>query len=443
VPAAHLAAAAASHCVPHPCRFAVCRLFAGEALYAHRKPEIAMPDAFIYDHVRTPRGRGKADGALHEVTTLNLATQALAAIKHRNHLDPGLVDDVVLGCVDPVGEAGGDIARVAAICADYGNSVPGVQINRFCASGLDAVNFAAAEVMAGQHDMAIGGGVESMSRVGIGASGGAWPVDPAIALKSYFLPQGISADLIATKYGFSRDDVDAYAVESQARAATAWADGRFARSVIAVKDVNGLTILAKDEHMRPGTSMQSLAQLQPSFSPIGEMGGFDAVAVQAHPEIETVNHVHHAGNSSGIVDGAAVVLIGNEEAGRRAGLKPRARIKAFANIGTEPAIMLTGPVDVTAKVLRKAKMTLADIDLFEVNEAFASVVLRYLQAFDLDAGKVNVNGGAIALGHPLGATGAMILGTALDEIERRNVNTALVTLCIGAGMGTATIIERV
>jgi acetyl-CoA C-acetyltransferase len=401
-----------------------------------------MPDAFIYDHVRTPRGRGKADGALHEVTTLNLATQALAAIKDRNNLDPRLVDDVVMGCVDPVGEAGGDIARVAAICAGYGNGVPGVQINRFCASGLDAVNFAAAQVMSGQHDMTVGSGVESMSRVGIGASGGAWPVDPAIALKSYFLPQGISADLIATKYGFSRDDVDAYAVESQARAAAAWDDGRFARSVIAVKDVNGLTILAKDEHMRPGTSMQSLAQLQPSFSQMGEMGGFDAVAVQAHPEVEVVNHVHHAGNSSGIVDGASAVLIGNEEAGRRAGLKPRARIRAFANIGTEPAIMLTGPVDVTAKVLRKAKMTLGDIDLFEVNEAFASVVLRYLQAFDLDAGKVNVNGGAIALGHPLGATGAMILGTALDEIERRNLNTALVTLCIGAGMGTATIIER-
>jgi acetyl-CoA C-acetyltransferase len=401
-----------------------------------------MPEAFIYDHVRTPRGRGKADGALHEVTTLNLATQALAALKHRNRLDPAIVDDVVMGCVDPVGEAGGDIARMAAICAGYGNGVPGVQINRFCASGLDAVNFAAAEVMSGQHDMAVGGGVESMSRVGIGASGGAWPVDPAIALKSYFLPQGISADLIATKYGFSRDDLDAYAVESQKRAATAWDEGRFANSVIAVKDVNGLTILAKDEHMRL-TTMQSLAQLKPSFAQIGELAGFDAVAIQAHPEIEAVNHVHHAGNSSGIVDGAAAVLVGSEEAGRRAGLKPRARIRAFANIGSEPAIMLTGPVDVTAKVLRRAKMALGDIDLIEVNEAFASVVLRYLQAFDLDAAKVNVNGGAIALGHPLGATGAMILGTALDEIERRNLNTALVTLCIGAGMGTATIIERV
>ena len=402
-----------------------------------------MPDAFIYDHVRTPRGRGKADGALHEVTALNLATQTLAAIKERNRLDPALVDDVVLGCVDPIGEAGGDIARVAALTAGYGDGVPGVQINRFCASGLDAVNFAAAEIMSGQHDMTIGGGVESMSRVGIGAAGGAWPMDPAIALKSYFMPQGISADLIATKYGFSRDDVDAYAVESQKRAATAWNEGRFARSVISVKDVNGLTILARDEHMRPTTTMQSLAQLNPSFVQLGEMGGFDAVAVQAHPELETINHVHHAGNSSGIVDGAAAVLIGSRQAGEKAGLKPRMRIRAFANIGSEPAIMLTGPVDVTEKVLAKAKMSLDDIDLIEVNEAFASVVLRYCQAFDLNAARVNVNGGAIAMGHPLGATGAMILGTVIDELERRDLSTALVTLCIGAGMGTATIIERV
>jgi acetyl-CoA C-acetyltransferase len=402
-----------------------------------------MTDAFIYDHVRTPRGRGKADGALHEVTALNLATQALAALKGRNTLDPAVVDDVVMGCVDPVGEAGGDIARVAAICAGYGDGVPGVQINRFCASGLDAVNFAAAEVMSGQHEMTIGGGVESMSRVGIGASGGAWPLDPMIALKSYFMPQGISADLIATKYGFSRDDVDAYAVESQQRAAAAWDEGRFARSVIPVKDPNGITILAKDEHLRPSTTMQSLAQLKPSFIQMGELAGFDAVATQAHPEIEAVNHVHHAGNSSGIVDGAAAVLIGNEEAGRRAGLKPRARIKAFANIGSEPAIMLTGPIPVTQKVLRKAGMSIGDIDLIEINEAFASVVLRFMQAFNLDNTNINVNGGAIAMGHPLGATGAMILGTAIDELERRNAATALVTLCIGAGMGTATIIERV
>jgi acetyl-CoA C-acetyltransferase len=402
-----------------------------------------MTDAFIYDHVRTPRGRGKADGALHEVTALNLATQALAAIKDRNALDTAIVDDVVLGCVDPVGEAGGDIARVAAICAGYGDGVPGVQINRFCASGLDAVNFAAAEVMSGQHEMTVGGGVESMSRVGIGASGGAWPMDPMIALPSYFLPQGISADLIATKYGFSRDDVDAYAVESQKRAGIAWDEARFAKSVISVKDPNGITILAKDEHMRPSTTMQSLAQLKPSFTVMGEMAGFDAVAVQAHPEIEAINHVHHAGNSSGIVDGAAAVLIGNEEAGRRAGLKPRAKIRAFANIGSEPAIMLTGPIPVTEKVLRKAGMSIGDIDLFEVNEAFAAVVLRFMQAFDLDDTKINVNGGAIAMGHPLGATGAMILGTVIDEMERRNAATALVTLCIGIGMGTATIIERV
>src|ERR1700687_5425616 len=402
-----------------------------------------MADAFIYDHVRTPRGRGKADGALHEVTALNLAAQALAAVKARNYLDPALIDDVVLGCVDPVGEAGGDIARAAALTAGYGNGVPGVQINRFCASGLDAVNFAAAEVMSGQHDMTIGGGVESMGRVGMGPSGGAWPMDPAIALKSYFMPQGISADLIATKYGFSRDDVDAYAVESQTRAAAAWDDGRFKNSVMPVKDVNGITILAKDEHMRPTTTMQSLAALQPAFVQMGELAGFDAVAIEAHPEIEAVNHVHHAGNSSGIVDGAAAVLIGSKAAGKRAGLKPRARIKAFANIGSEPAIMLTGPVDVTKKVLKKAGMTIDDIDLFELNEAFASVVLRYMQAFDIPHDKINVCGGAIAMGHPLGATGAMILGTVLDELERRNLNTALITLCIGAGMGTATIIERV
>jgi acetyl-CoA C-acetyltransferase len=321
--------------------------------------------------------------------------------------------------------------------------VPGIQINRFCASGLDAVNFASAQIMAGQHDMAIGGGVESMSRVGIGAAGGAWPVDPSIAVETYFLPQGISADLIATKYGFSRDDVDAYAVESQKRSAKSWEEGRFKNSIMPVKDVNGLTILAKDEHMRPATTMQTLASLQPSFVQMGEMAGFDAVAVQRYPEIEAVNHVHHAGNSSGIVDGAAAVLLGSAEAGKRNGLKPRARIRAFANIGSEPAIMLTGPVDVTEKVLRKAGMSKNDIDLYELNEAFASVVLRYMQAFDIPHDKINVCGGAIAMGHPLGATGAMILGTVLDELERSGKSTALITLCIGAGMGTATIIERV
>ncbi len=402
-----------------------------------------MPEAFIYDHVRTPRGRGKADGALHEVTALNLAAQALSEIKTRNNLDTALVDDVVMGVVDPVGEAAADIARTAALVANYGDSVAGVQINRFCASGLDAVNFASAQIMSGQQQLAIGGGVESMSRVGIGAAGGAWAMDPSIAVAHYFLPQGISADLIATKYGFSRDDVDAYAVESQNRAAVAWDEGRFDRSVMKVKDVNGLTILAKDEHMRPGTTMQSLAALKPSFVQMGELGGFDAVAIQAHPEVEFVNHVHHAGNSSGIVDGAAAVLIGNKESAAKTGLKPRAKVRAFANIGSDPALMLTGPVDVTNKVLKAAGMQISDIDLFEVNEAFASVVLRYLQAFKLDAAKVNANGGAIALGHPLGATGAMILGTLVDELERRDLTTGLVTLCIGAGMGTATIIERV
>jgi acetyl-CoA C-acetyltransferase len=402
-----------------------------------------MAEAFIYDAIRTPRGRGKADGSLHEVTALNLAAQTLAAVKDRNKLDPALVDDVVLGCVDPVGEAGGDIARAAALVAGFGDGVPGVQINRFCASGLDAVNFAAAEVMSGQHEMTIGGGAESMSRIGIGASGGAWPVDPSIAVETYFLPQGISADLIATKYGFSRDDVDAYAVESQKRAAKAWDEGRFKNSVMPVKDVNGLTILAKDEHMRPNTTMQTLAALQPSFVQMGEMAGFDAVAVQRYPEVEAVNHVHTPGNSSGIVDGAAAVLIGSKAAGKAAGLKPRARIRQFANIGSEPAIMLTGPIPVSEKVLKKAGMTKKDIDLWELNEAFASVVLRYMQALNIPHDKINVNGGAIAMGHPLGATGAMILGTVLDELERRDKQTALITLCIGVGMGTATIIERV
>lgn len=402
-----------------------------------------MPDSFVYDHLRTPRGRGKPDGALHEVTALELATQALRAIRDRNDLDTNLVDDVVLGCVDPVGEAGANIARTAVLNADYAQTVAGIQVHRFCASGLDAINFAAAEIKSGMHDMAIGGGVESMSRIGIGASGGAWPVDPSIALKSYYLPQGISADLIATKYGFSRDDVDAYAVESQARAARSWQSGAFARSVVPVKDINGLPILDRDEHMRPETTMQSLASLKPAFTEWGESYGFDAVAVQRYPELEAIKHVHHAGNSSGIVDGAAAVLLGSKAAGKKAGLKPRARIRSFANIGSEPSIMLTGPADVTRKVLKRARMTLDDIDLFEVNEAFASMVLLYQQLLDIDPAKVNVAGGAIAMGHPLGATGAMIFGTVLDELERRDLNTALITLCIGAGMGTATIIERV
>ncbi|MEL6946841.1 MAG: acetyl-CoA C-acetyltransferase [Pseudomonadota bacterium] len=402
-----------------------------------------MAEAFIYDHVRTPRGRGKKDGSLHEVPSNRLAAGILGDIRDRNDLDTKLIDDVVFGCVDPVMEAGGDITRTAILEADYDDSVAGVQLNRYCASGLDSVNFAASKIMAGADDVAIGGGVESMSRVGIGASGGAWPMDPSVAVPAYFVPQGISADLIATKYGFSRDDVDAYAVESQKRAAQAWEDGRFKNSIAPVKDINGLTLLDHDEHMRPTTDMQSLASLNASFAMMGEMGGFDAVSVQRYPEIEGVNHVHHAGNSSGIVDGAAAVLLGSKEGGKAMGLKPRARIKAFANIGSEPNIMLTGPVDVTQKLLAKANMTVDDIDLFELNEAFASVVLRYMQAFDIPHEKMNVCGGAIAMGHPLGATGAMILGTVLDELERRDQNTALVTLCIGAGMGTATIIERV
>jgi acetyl-CoA C-acetyltransferase len=402
-----------------------------------------MAEAFIYDHVRTPRGRGKKDGALHEVSTAVLAAGALQAIRDRNNLDPAKIDDVILGCVDPVGEAGGDIARNAIFAAGFPYSVPGMQVNRYCASGLDAVNIAHAAIVSGQQDMIIAGGVESMSRIGIGMAGNAWAIDPVVALPGYFVPQGISADLIATKYGFTRADVDAYAVESQKRAKAAWDDGRFTKSVVPVRDINGMTILSRDEQMRPDTSMQGLAALQPSFALLGEMGGFDAVGIQAHPDVETIEHVHHAGNSSGIVDGAAAVLLASKRAGKKVGLTPRARIRAYANIGSEPAIMLTGPVDVTKKLFARAGMSFADIDLIEVNEAFASVVLRYMQAFDLDPAKVNVNGGAIAMGHPLGATGTMILGTVLDELERRDLNTALVTLCIGGGMGTATIIERV
>jgi acetyl-CoA C-acetyltransferase len=392
--------------------------------------------------VRTPRGKGRKDGALHEVTALELGTQVLKAVRDRNNLDTKVVDDVVFGCVDPVGEQGSNIARIAVLNADYAETAAGVQINRFCASGLEACNMAAAQVMSGQSDMTIGGGVESMSRVGMGASGGAWATDPSIAIKSYFAPQGIGADLIATIEGFSRDDVDAYSVESQKRAANAWKNGYFKKSVIPVKDINGLTILDRDEHMRADTTMQSLAALQPSFAMPGEFA-FDAVVQQRYPEVEALNHVHHAGNSSGIVDGAAAVLMGTKEAGRAQGLKPRARIRGFASIGSEPSIMLTGPSYVTEKALKRAGMTVKDIDLFELNEAFASVVLRFMKVLDIPHDKINVNGGAIAMGHPLGATGAMILGTVLDELERRNLNTALVTLCVGAGMGTATIIERV
>jgi acetyl-CoA C-acetyltransferase len=402
-----------------------------------------MADAYIYDHVRTPRGRGKKDGSLHEVPAVRLGAHVLEALRDRNGLDTGLVDDIIYGCVDPVGEAGAVIPRSSAFEAGYDFKAPGMQISRFCASGLDAVNFAAAKIVQGADDIVIAGGVESMSRVGMGMSGGAWYMDPSVGLPGYFMPQGVSADLIATKYGFSRDDVDAYAVESQKRAGEAWSKGYFKKSVLEIKDQNGLMILDRDEHMRPTTDMQALASLNPSFVMPGEMGGFNAVGIQAHPEVEAINHVHHAGNSSGIVDGAAGVLLGSKSAGRSLNAKPRARIRAFANIGSDPALMLTGPVDVTEKLLKRAKMKVSDIDLFELNEAFAAVVLRYMQAFDIPRDKINVNGGAIAMGHPLGATGAMILGTVLDELERRDLNVALVTLCIGAGMGTATIIERV
>ncbi len=401
-----------------------------------------MPEAYIYDAVRTPRGRGKSDGSLHEITALSLATQVLEQLRDRNNLDTSKVDDVVLGCVSPVMEQGSDIARTAVLNADYAETTAGVQINRFCASGLEAVNMAAAKVMSGEADMAIGGGVESMSRVPMGSDSGAWPVDPSSAIKTYFAPQGISADMIATLYGFSRDDVDAYAVESQTRAKRAWDEGRFRNSVITVKDQLGLPRLTHDEHMRPQTTMQSLASLNPSFTVPGEMA-FDSVITQRYPQVETVNHVHHAGNSSGIVDGSAGVLVGTKEMGEALGLKPRAKIKAMASIGSEPSIMLTGPSYVTQKVLKKAGMEVGDIDLYELNEAFAAVVLRMMQALDIPHDKMNVNGGAIAMGHPLGATGAMILGTVLDELERTGQSTALATLCVGAGMGTATIIERV
>eukprot|EP01037_Dinobryon_pediforme_P014948 gene14948-15086_t len=373
-----------------------------------------MADAYIFDAVRTPRGKGKKDGALHEITALSLATQVLENLRDRNGLDTRLVDDVVLGCVSPVGEQGADIARTAVLTADYAESTAGVQVNRFCASGLEACNMAAAKVMTGEAGMAIGGGVESMSRVPMGSDGGAWPTDPSSAFKTYFAPQGIGADLIATLYGFSRDDVDAYAVESQKRAARAWNEGRFAKSVFGVKDQMGAVILDHDEHMRPDATMQSLGSLTPSFAMPGEMA-FDAVVQQRYPQVERMTHVHHAGNSSGIVDGAAGVLFGTKEMGEALGLKPRARIMGMASIGSEPSIMLTGPSLVTEKLLKKLGMSVADIDLYELNEAFASVVLRMMQALDIPHEKMNVNGGAIAMGHPLGATGAMILGTALDD----------------------------
>ena len=401
-----------------------------------------MAEAYIYDAVRTPRGKGKKDGSLHEITGLSLATQVLEALRDRNDLDTSKVDDVILGCVTPVGELGADIARTAVLSAGWAQTVAGVQINRFCASGLEAVNMAAAKVKSGEADFAVGGGIEAMSRVPMGSDGGAWPVDPSSAFPTYFVPQGVSADMIATKYGFSRDDVDAYSMESHKRAAAAWADGRFSKSVIPVKNQLGLVQLDRDETIRPNTDMQSLGGLNPSFAMMGEMA-FDAVINQRYPEVERVNHVHTPGNSSGIVDGSAGVLIGTLEAGQALGLKPRARIVGAASIGSEPSIMLTGPEFVTKKLLAKLGITTADIDVWELNEAFAAVVLRYMQALDIPHDKMNVNGGGISMGHPLGATGAMITGIALDELERSNKSTALITLCIGGGMGTATVIERV
>lgn len=402
-----------------------------------------MTEAYIYDVVRTPRGRGKNTGSLHEITALSLSSQILGALRDRNSLDTSLVDDVIWGCVTPIGEQGADVARTAVLMADYAETTAGVQINRFCASGLEAVNMAAAKVIAGEADFAIGGGVECMSRIPMGSDGGAWPTDPSVAIKTRFVPQGISADAIATKYGISRDDCDAYAIESQKRSAQSWAEGRFKNSVLPVKDQLGMVILDRDETIRADATMQSLGSLEPSFKMMGEiMPGFDAVILQRYPELEKIIHVHHAGNSSGIVDGSAGVLVGSKAAGERAGLKPRAKIISAASIGSEPSIMLTGPEFVAAKLLKKAGMQAKDIDLFELNEAFASVVLRYMQAFEISPDRINVCGGAIAMGHPLGATGAMILGIVLEELERTGKETALINLCVGAGMGTGTIIQR-
>ncbi|MEP3637325.1 MAG: acetyl-CoA C-acetyltransferase [Paracoccaceae bacterium] len=403
-----------------------------------------MTEAYIYDALRTPRGKGRKDGSLHEVTALRLSALTLNAVKERNNLEGHAVEDVIWGNVTQVMEQGGNLARTAVLASDLDESIPGLAINRFCASGLEAVNLAANQVKGGGGNAYIAGGVEMMGRVAMGSDGAAIAADPSVAMGTYFVPQGISADVIATKYGFSRDDADGYAVESQRRAKAAWDDKRFAKSVITVKDQNGLDILDYDEFMRPQTDMQSLGALNPSFQAMGEvMPGFDKIAIMKYPELERVNHIHHAGNSSGIVDGASAILIGNKEFGEKYGLKPRARIRATAKIGTDPTIMLTGPVPVTEKILADHGMTIDDIDLFEVNEAFASVVLRFMQAFDVDHDKVNVNGGAIAMGHPLGATGAMIIGTLLDELERTDKETGLATLCVASGMGAATIIERV
>ncbi|MGB3148926.1 MAG: acetyl-CoA C-acetyltransferase [Paracoccaceae bacterium] len=403
-----------------------------------------MTEAYIYDAVRSPRGKGRADGSLHEMTAVSLSAKMLNAVKERNGLEGHAVEDVIWGNVTQVAEQGGCLARSAVLLSDLDEAIPGLAINRFCASGMEAVNLAANQVRGGAGQAYIAGGVEMMSRVPMSSDGAAIAVDPSLTMKTYFVPQGISADIIATEYGFSRDDADALAVESQRRAAAAWADKRFDRSVITIRDQNGLAILSHDEYMRPGTDMQALGRLDASFRAMGEvMPGFDKIALMKYPHLERINHIHHAGNSSGIVDGAAALLIGSKAFGEAHGLKPRARIRATAKIGTDPTIMLTGPVPVTEKILKDSGMSISDIDLFEVNEAFASVVLRFMQAFDVDHGKVNVNGGSIAMGHPLGATGAIIIGTLLDELERSGKGTGLATLCIASGMGAATIIERV
>ncbi len=403
-----------------------------------------MTEAYIYDAIRSPRGKGRKDGALHEVTAMRLSAQILNALKDRNGLEGHAVEDVIWGNVTQVMEQGGCLARTAVLASDLDQAIPGLSINRFCASGLEAVNIAANQTRGGAGQAYIAGGVEMMGRVAMGADGAAIAVDPSVAMNTYFVPQGISADIIATEYGFSRDDCDMLAVASQQRAKAAWDDGRFKNSIIAIKDQNGLPILDHDEYMRPSTDMQSLGGLNPAFQAMGEvMPGFDAVALMKYPHLEKINHVHHAGNSSGIVDGAAALLIGTKEFGEANGLKPRARIKHTAKIGTDPTIMLTGPVPVTEKVLAETGMAISDIDLFEVNEAFSSVVLRFMQAFDVDHDKVNVNGGSIAMGHPLGATGAMIVGTLLDELERSDKETGLATLCVASGMGAATVLERV
>lgn len=400
-------------------------------------------ETFIYDHVRTPRGKGKPDGSLHEVTPVWLATQALSALRDRCSIDTSLIDDLVMGCVMPVGEQGGNIARMTVLNADYAQTVPALQINRACGSGLDAVCMAAAKVMAGQAGMTIGGGVESMSRVPMGADGGAWAQDPQMAFKTYFVMQGISADLLASLHGYSREDVDAYAAESHRRAAVAWQEGRFTRSVVPVRDNIGLTLLTRDEMIRPTTTVASLSGLKPAFEEMGRQYGYDSVALQRYPQIERIDHVHHAGNSSGIVDGASAVLVGNAQAGKQAELKPRARIRAFASVGSDPTLMLDGPSLAARRVLVQAGMAVSDIDIWELNEAFSSVVLYFMEEMSIPHDRINVNGGAIAMGHPLGATGAMILGTALDELERSNRSTALVSLCVAAGMSTAMVIERV